>query len=138
VTPRQAPRPLPTWAAGAYFSINASQARSWESLRLVPPERLLLETDHPFGDRSESPPAVKASATKPEMIPARPARRPLGAVPAGTFPLHQLMIGYRDLHWRQAEHMAAHHWAVFSRWPAPSAPARLMALFVVQASPRTD
>lgn len=41
--------------AGAYFSVNASQARSWESLRLVPLDRLLLETDHPFGDRSEAP-----------------------------------------------------------------------------------
>ena len=31
-------------AAGAYFSVNASQARSWKSLRLVPADRLLLET----------------------------------------------------------------------------------------------
>jgi TatD DNase family protein len=43
-------------AAGAYFSVNASQARSWKGLRLIPADRLLLETDHPFGDRSESSP----------------------------------------------------------------------------------
>lgn len=42
--------------AGAYFSVNASQAKKWRSLRLVPLDRLLLETDHPFGDRSESSP----------------------------------------------------------------------------------
>jgi len=42
--------------AGAYFSVNASQAKKWKSLRLVPLDRLLLETDHPDGDRSESPP----------------------------------------------------------------------------------
>jgi len=39
--------------AGAFFSVNASQAKKWNHLRLVPLERLLLETDHPFGDRSE-------------------------------------------------------------------------------------
>ena len=38
---------------GAYFSINASQAAKWPSLRLVPADRVFLETDHPFGDRSE-------------------------------------------------------------------------------------
>lgn len=52
--------------AGAYFSINASQARSWESLRLVPLDRLLLETDHPFGDRSEEPPRRPGNLAKSE------------------------------------------------------------------------
>jgi TatD DNase family protein len=42
--------------AGAYFSVNASQAKTWKNLLLIPLDRLLLETDHPFGDRSESPP----------------------------------------------------------------------------------
>lgn len=51
---------------GAYFSVNASQARSWESLRLVPLDRLLLETDHPFGDRSESPPRRPGNLAKSE------------------------------------------------------------------------
>lgn len=40
-------------ADGAYFSVNASQARRWPSLHLVPLNRILLETDHPFGDRAE-------------------------------------------------------------------------------------
>lgn len=39
--------------AGAYFSVNASQAAKWPSLRLVPADRIFLETDHPFGDKSE-------------------------------------------------------------------------------------
>jgi TatD DNase family protein len=52
--------------AGAYFSVNASQARSWKSLRLVPLDRLLLETDHPFGDRSESPPRHPGNLAKCE------------------------------------------------------------------------
>lgn len=43
-------------AIGALFSVNASQARNWPSLDLIPVDRLLLETDHPFGDRSQSPP----------------------------------------------------------------------------------
>lgn len=38
-------------AAGAYFSLNASQARRWPLVAQVPYDRILLETDHPFGDR---------------------------------------------------------------------------------------
>ena len=53
--------------AGAYFSVNASQARSWKSLRLVPADRLLLETDHPFGDRSESPPRRPGNLARSEI-----------------------------------------------------------------------
>lgn len=41
---------------GAYFSINASQAKRWSALELVPASRVLLETDHPFGDKSERAP----------------------------------------------------------------------------------
>jgi TatD DNase family protein len=36
---------------GAYFSVNAAQVKKWRALKLVPKERLLFETDHPFGDR---------------------------------------------------------------------------------------
>ena len=54
-------------AAGAYFSINASQARSWKSLRLIPADRLLLQTDHPFGDRSESPPRRPGNLARSEI-----------------------------------------------------------------------
>jgi TatD DNase family protein len=39
---------------GAYFSINAAQVKKWRALRLIPKERLLFETDHPFGDRTGS------------------------------------------------------------------------------------
>lgn len=41
---------------GAYFSVNASQARKWPNLRVIPLDRLLLESDHPFGDRIEPEP----------------------------------------------------------------------------------
>jgi TatD DNase family protein len=54
--------------AGAYFSVNASQARSWKGLRLVPLDRLLLETDHPFGDRSESAPRRPGNLVKSESV----------------------------------------------------------------------
>jgi TatD DNase family protein len=37
---------------GCYFSVNASMARRPELLSLLPPERILTETDHPFADRS--------------------------------------------------------------------------------------
>lgn len=37
---------------GCYFSINASMLRHPELIRLLPPDRLFAETDHPFGDRS--------------------------------------------------------------------------------------
>ncbi|MFC6355951.1 TatD family hydrolase [Luethyella okanaganae] len=36
---------------GAYFSINASSVRRSETLDVIPLERLLLETDHPDGNR---------------------------------------------------------------------------------------
>lgn len=52
--------------AGAYFSINASQTKKWKSLRLVPIGRLLLETDHPFGDRSESQPRRPGNVSQTE------------------------------------------------------------------------
>lgn len=38
---------------GAFFSVNSNQANRWSGLRLVPSDRLLTETDHPFGDRGE-------------------------------------------------------------------------------------
>jgi len=43
-------------ALGAYFSVNASQVGKWPALRVVPKDRLLTETDHPFGDRREAAP----------------------------------------------------------------------------------
>lgn len=55
---------------GAYFSVNASQASKWESLRLVPLDRVFLETDHPFGDRSASQPRRPGNITMPEGVTA--------------------------------------------------------------------
>ena len=36
---------------GCYFSVNASSVRRKDVLAVVPRDRLLTETDHPFGDR---------------------------------------------------------------------------------------
>lgn len=41
--------------AGALFSLNGSQARRWPLVTRIPPDRILLETDHPFGDRQSKP-----------------------------------------------------------------------------------
>lgn len=43
-------------ALGCYFSVNYSMTRSPEILRAIPRERLLVETDHPSGDRFSPPP----------------------------------------------------------------------------------
>jgi TatD DNase family protein len=37
---------------GCYFSVNASSVRKRELTATIPVNRLLTETDHPFGDRS--------------------------------------------------------------------------------------
>jgi TatD DNase family protein len=55
---------------GAYFSVNASQARKWDGLRLVPRERILLETDHPFGDRTEAQPRRPGNISRAESATA--------------------------------------------------------------------
>lgn len=36
---------------GCFFSVNASSVRRVDLLDLIPPDRILTETDHPFGDR---------------------------------------------------------------------------------------
>ncbi|WP_420446131.1 TatD family hydrolase [Candidatus Poriferisodalis sp.] len=38
---------------GCYFSINARNLRTAPALALIPPERLLPETDHPYADRAK-------------------------------------------------------------------------------------
>lgn len=43
-------------ALGAHFSVNAAQVSKWPGFRAIPRDRLLTETDHPFGDRRETPP----------------------------------------------------------------------------------
>jgi TatD DNase family protein len=37
---------------GCYFSVNASTLKRLELIKLLPIDRLLSETDHPFGDRA--------------------------------------------------------------------------------------
>jgi TatD DNase family protein len=39
---------------GCYFSVNASSVRRADLLEVIPLDRLLTETDHPFGDRQSS------------------------------------------------------------------------------------
>jgi TatD DNase family protein len=51
---------------GAYFSVNASQVNRWTELRSVPPNRLLTETDHPFGDRREQSPRRPGNVARVE------------------------------------------------------------------------
>lgn len=41
---------------GAYFSVNAACLRRGEALDAIPLDRLLLETDHPDGNRASPPP----------------------------------------------------------------------------------
>ncbi|MBK5996181.1 TatD family hydrolase [Streptomyces sp. MBT58] len=41
---------------GCYFSVNASAARKTALLQAIPLDRVLTETDHPFGDRSSAQP----------------------------------------------------------------------------------
>ena len=41
---------------GCYFSLNASAVRKTTLLEAIPLDRVLTETDHPFGDRSSRPP----------------------------------------------------------------------------------
>lgn len=42
--------------AGAYFSVNTASLRHETALAEIPLERLLLETDHPDGNRTSAPP----------------------------------------------------------------------------------
>lgn len=39
---------------GCRFSVNAANMRHVNDVALIPPNRLLIETDHPFGDRKSS------------------------------------------------------------------------------------
>ncbi|WUA20233.1 TatD family hydrolase [Streptomyces anthocyanicus] len=41
---------------GCYFSVNVSAARKTALLQTIPLDRVLTETDHPFGDRSSAQP----------------------------------------------------------------------------------
>lgn len=41
---------------GCYFSINSMNIRRGEVMDQIPLDRVLIETDHPFGDRAGAPP----------------------------------------------------------------------------------
>lgn len=45
-------------ALGCYFSINAAEVASPRVMPMVPVDRVLTETDHPFGDRKEIAPRL--------------------------------------------------------------------------------
>lgn len=69
-------------ALGCYFSINFSMIRMTETWKAIPLDRLLIETDHPHGDRfSPSPrqpgrvPAVEAAIAKHHGLPVGEVRR---------------------------------------------------------------
>lgn len=52
---------------GAYFSINASNLRHSDALELIPTDRLLLETDHPDGNRGGRRPRQPGSVSEIEI-----------------------------------------------------------------------
>jgi TatD DNase family protein len=78
---------------GAYFSVNASQIGRWAQLGVVPTNRLLTETDHPFGDRREAAPQRPGNITLLE----RRLGESIGLRPAGV----------RRLVWRNFSQLAA-------------------------------
>lgn len=41
---------------GCYFSVNTAEVLNPKAIDLLPPDRVLTETDHPFGDHRQSPP----------------------------------------------------------------------------------
>jgi TatD DNase family protein len=51
---------------GCYFSLNASSVRRRELLEAIPLERVLTETDHPFGDRSSAQPRLPGNVATVE------------------------------------------------------------------------
>lgn len=53
---------------GAFFSINASSVRRSEILNLIPPERLLVETDHPDGNRYGRQPRQPGNTADVESV----------------------------------------------------------------------
>jgi TatD DNase family protein len=56
---------------GCYFSINYSMVRTLGSLRQVPLNRILIETDHPSGDRFSSRPRQPGNVRDVESALAR-------------------------------------------------------------------
>ncbi|OUE21493.1 putative deoxyribonuclease YcfH [Clavibacter michiganensis] len=67
---------------GCYFSVNYSMVRTTEVWKLIPLDRLLLETDHPSGDRFSASPrqpgriqSVEVAVANHHHVTARDVRR---------------------------------------------------------------
>lgn len=56
---------------GCYFSLNASSVRRRDLLATIPLDRILTETDHPFGDRSSAQPRLPGNVATAEQDLAR-------------------------------------------------------------------
>jgi TatD DNase family protein len=52
---------------GCYFSLNTSSAKRIESIGHIPQDRVLTETDHPFGDRTSTQPRMPGNTTSVEI-----------------------------------------------------------------------
>jgi TatD DNase family protein len=51
---------------GCYFSLNASSIRRVRSIGRIPQDRVLTETDHPFGDRTSQQPRMPGNTSSVE------------------------------------------------------------------------
>lgn len=56
---------------GCHFSFNAAEAARPKALPLVPRDRVLTETDHPFGDRRQTAPRRPGRVDQVEAVLAR-------------------------------------------------------------------
>lgn len=53
---------------GCYFSLNASSIKRLGSIGDIPRERILTETDHPFGDRTSAQPRMPGNTARAEQV----------------------------------------------------------------------
>ncbi len=67
---------------GCFFSVNASSVRRTDLLDLIPLDKLLTETDHPFGDRRRGAAARPGLVTTVEEALARRHRKTASAIRA--------------------------------------------------------
>lgn len=51
---------------GAYFSVSPANLKNIDVLSRIPPERLLTETDHPYGDKWSTQPRQPGNTTRVE------------------------------------------------------------------------
>lgn len=76
---------------GCYFSVNSRDLKAPAVVGIVPRERVLTETDHPFGDRSE--PSPRRPGHMPRIVSA--LADAWGATPAEV--IQQTWRNWRDL-----------------------------------------